>query len=221
MHSWRLPAAISREGDIRMAWRVADHSLWGGMDSGNLIVIIGPAAVGKSTVARALQKALVCDGALWLLIELDVFARSLPREWMAIGAHQGRYAERGFVYERASDGGLGLDIGRDGRRVLGAFHRSVASVVKSGVNVICETIVFDEEDWNDWSLCLEAISVRWVKLSAPAAVLETREKANRSGPFQGLAEGMMARRPVGAFDIEADTSREDLGSIVRRIAAKP
>ena len=98
------------------------------MTIGKLIVLTGPAAVGKSTLAKALQAELVRGGELWLTLELDVFASGLPRAWLAWGDHRGRHAARGYVYARAADGGVGLALGQDGRRVLAAFHRSVAAV---------------------------------------------------------------------------------------------
>src|SRR5580765_4858774 len=122
---------------------LSNHTVEGiAMAVGKLIVVTGPAAVGKSTVTKALQKELTRSGELWLAIELDVFARSLPRPWIAWGDHRGRNAAQGFVYARGSDGSLELELGSDGRRVLSAFHRSVAAVVTSGVSVICETIVY-------------------------------------------------------------------------------
>lgn len=184
---------------------------------GKLILITGPAAVGKSTIAKALQAELVRGGELWLVFELDVFARGLSRDWISYGNHAGRYSERGFVYRRVTDGSIELELGVDARRVLGAFHRSVAAVVKSGVGVICETILYDEEDRRDWSDALGEVEARWVKLSAPLAILENREKGERSRVFQGLARAMSARRAVGTYDIEVSTGAEAPEAIVRRI----
>lgn len=187
------------------------------MKLGELVVVTGPATVGKSTVAKALQSEGVAHGALWLAVEIDVFARALPRDWISVDTHAGRYAEHGFVYARADDGSIQLTLGSDGRRVLSAFHRSVAAIVRSGVSVVCETIVYDDDDWTDWSEALNGIVPCWVRLSAPIAILEGREKADRSRVFQGLAQGMAARRPVGRYDIEADTSTETVSAIVGRI----
>lgn len=184
---------------------------------GELVIITGPAAVGKSTVAKALQAERASRGELWLTVELDVFARALPRDWIAIGDRTGRYAERGFVYSRASDGGIELTLGADARRVLSAFHRSVAAIVGSGVSVVCETIVYDETDWDDWTEALTGLVPCWVKLGAPLPVLEGREKADRSRLFQGLAQGMAARSPVGGYAVEADTSTETVNDIVSRV----
>lgn len=188
------------------------------MDAGKLILITGPAAVGKSTVASGLQVELGGDGALWLVVELDVFARAVSRDWIAAGAHVGRFAERGFTYRRSDDGSLSLALGVEGRRVLTAFHRSVAAIARSGVNVICETIVFDTEDWDDWSDALSGLSATWVRLGAPVAALEAREAAERLPAFQGLARGMAGRPAVGVFHVDADTSAEAAEAIVRRVA---
>jgi chloramphenicol 3-O phosphotransferase len=187
------------------------------MTVNKLIAITGPAAVGKSTVARDLQSELIRSGELWLVIELDTFARGLSRDWISFGRHQGRYAERGFVYARGQDGSIELRVGPDGRSVLAAFHRSVAAIARSGVGVICETIVYDDDDWRDWSESLCDISVCWVKLSAPLPTLEAREDADRTRVFQGLARGMSARQSVGKYDLEADTGAEAASAIAHRI----
>ncbi len=178
------------------------------MKPGKLVAITGPAAVGKSTVAKALLADLTGDGDLWLLMELDVFARALPRDWIAWGERVGRRSELGFTYGREADGSVGLTLGADGRQMLAAFHRSVAAVVRSGMDVICETVVHDEGDWADWQAALDGIEVCWVRLTAPVARLEERERAERPS----------ARPLVGVSDIEADTDVDDAQAIARRIA---
>jgi chloramphenicol 3-O-phosphotransferase len=187
------------------------------MAASRLIAITGPAAVGKSTVAREVQAELARRGELWLVLELDHFARGLSHDWIALARHRGAFAERGFVYARASDGSIALSLGPDGRRVLAAFHRSVAAVARSGIGVVCETIVYDDEDWRDWGEALEDVPSCWVKLAAPLAALDERERADRTRVFQGLARGMSARPPVGTFDVEADTAVEPPATIARRI----
>ncbi len=187
------------------------------MEIGNLVIITGPAAAGKSTIAKALQSELSSSGSLWLLVQMDTFADSLYRDWFTFDTHHAPYAKRGIEYRRDNDGGLQLIIGVDGRRALSAFHRSVAAIVKSGVSVVCETVVCDEEDWHDWSEVLEGIQTNWVQLSAPLAILEAREKADRPQVIQGLARGNLARKPVGQYDLELDTSTETIAVIVERI----
>lgn len=188
------------------------------MTAGKLIAISGPAAAGKSTIARAIQKYFARErGELWLEIELDVFARALSRDWIGIPGRRGRQASRGFIYAPAEDGSIQLQLGLDGRRVLTAFSRSVAAVVNSGMNVVCETVVHDDEDWRGWQESLSSIKACWVKLGAPIAVLEAREQAEPTRIMKGLARGMASRPPVGQFDVEADTSVEDRDALVQRI----
>jgi chloramphenicol 3-O-phosphotransferase len=185
-----------------------------------VILIVGPAAVGKSTLAKALHRDLVRGGELWLLMQIDPFVTaSLSSEWVGWSKHRGAYAERGFAYARAADGSLALELGTDGRRVLQAFHRAVAAVVTSGVNVVCETLVYDEDDWAHWRASLQGVETCWVRLAAPLTELERRERADRHRSAHGLAEGMLARPPVGRYDIEADTSTDTVDTIVRRIVA--
>jgi chloramphenicol 3-O-phosphotransferase len=92
-----------------------------------LVVITGPAAAGKSTLARALQARFADRDDLWLVLELDLFARSIPRDWIAWRRRQGRLADRGFTYSQAGKGEpVSLSLGADARLVLAAFHRTVA-----------------------------------------------------------------------------------------------
>jgi chloramphenicol 3-O phosphotransferase len=189
------------------------------MTASGLIAITGPAAVGKSTISRAVQAELARRGELWLVLELDLFGRGLSREWIAMGRHRGAHADRGFVYARAADGSIALELGPDGRRVLAAFHRSVAAAARSGMGVVCETIVYDEEDWGDWTEALAGVPSCWVRLGAPLATLEERERADGTRILKGLARGMSARPPVGRFDVEADTAAESSEAIAERVLA--
>ncbi len=187
------------------------------MADGKLIAITGPAASGKSTLTRAVQAEFTRRGELCLILELDVFGRGVPRDWVAFSERRGAQAGRGFSYDRGADGSVALTLGPDGRRVLAAFHRAVAASVRSGMTVVCETIVYDEDDWRDWCEALGGIDACWVRLSAPVAALEAREQADRSRVFQGLARGMSARPSVGRYMIEADTSVEGAEAIAAQI----
>ncbi len=187
------------------------------MKSGNLIVITGPAAVGKSLVAKTLQSKLSGNGSLWLLVQIDSFAKSLYRDWFKFDTNHSPYAERGFEFKRDNDGGLRRIIGSDGRLILSAFHRSVAAIVNSGVSVVCETIVCDDDDWRDWSEVLDGIQAFWVKLSAPLTILEARKKAERPPMLHGLAQGNLEEKPVGQYNLELDTSTDTVDTIVELI----
>ena len=190
------------------------------MTVGKLVLVTGPATVGKSTVAKALQSELARSGELCLAVDLTAFTRAVPLEWFSLGTpgtRQGQYAGLGFTYEPAKDGSIELTLGSDGRRVFSAFQRSTAAIVKSGVNTVCETIVYDDDDWRNWSEALSGIPACWVKLTAPLATLEDREMADRTRVLRGLAKGMSAKPPVGIYDIEADTSSESSREIVQRV----
>ncbi len=150
-------------------------------------------------------------------MELDAFGRGVPHAWIAFGDRAGRYADQGFVYGPSPTGGLDLTLGPDGRRVLGAFHRAVAAAAASGMNVICEAIVHDEADRQDWADALGGTAAIWVRLTAALEVLEGREQADRSRIFQGLARGMSARSLMGTWDVEGDSGVESVDELVDRV----
>ena len=172
--------------------------------------------MGKSTLARGLQAYFGRDGQHWLVFELDSFGRGVPRDWIAVGRHVGHSAARGFTYGPVDSGGLDLILGTDGRRVLAAFHRAVAATVSSGMDVICETIVYDADDHRDWLDALGDIEAIWVRLHASIDLLEERERANRTRLFQGLARGMSARPKVGTYDVEGDSGVQTVDELVER-----
>jgi chloramphenicol 3-O phosphotransferase len=186
----------------------------------NVVIFGGPPASGKSTISRRLQTELSRAGELWVVLNFDLFALSMPRAWFSAGKHQGQFAEKGYSF-RQTDNGTTRSSGVDARRLHAAFHRSVAAVAHSGLNVICETTVLDEADHADWVAALSGLSVFWIGLHAPLAVLEARERADATRAVQGLARGM-AREDVWApeYDVEIDTSLEELEAVVRRLAAR-
>jgi len=186
------------------------------MNIGKVVAITGPAACGKSTISKALQSRLSSQGSLWILVEVDGFASSLMKDWFSFDLQTAPYGDRGFTYTRGNDQGLQLAVGLEGRKVLNAFHRSVAAIARSGVDVVCETVICDDDDWADWLEVLQGIPQLWVELNAPLSVLETRE-IDRPKEIRGLARGMKTRGAVGQYDISADTSIETPEEIVDRI----
>ena len=109
-----------------------------------------------------------------------------------------------------------LRLGEDGRRVLAAFHRAMAAVASSGVDVVCEAVVYDQADWEDWTDALNATHSIWINLNAPLSVLEERERT-RPEAVRGLARGTLTRERVGAYDLAIDTSTTTVDEAVNRI----
>jgi len=184
--------------------------------TGRLIIVSGPAAAGKSTLVRSLQARFSREGEHWLILELDSFGRGVPPDWIALGKHTGRSADKGFIYGPVASGGLDFTVGADGRRVLAAFHRAVAAVVASGMDVLCESIVYDDADYRDWLVALGETKATWVRLSASIELLEERERGDRSRVFQGLARGMSARPTIGTYDLEGDSGTQSVDELVER-----
>jgi chloramphenicol 3-O-phosphotransferase len=192
---------------------------WVSNENGRAVLIAGPPAAGKSTIAKGLQAELVKGGELWLVVEFDNFARSMPIDWISFKAHRGKFADRGFAYEPRDERGLELIAGADARRVQKSFHRAVAALAMSGVNVICAAVVLDQADWDDWLSALARVPFVSVGLTASLETLETRERADRSRLFQGLARGILSSGDArGSYDLEIDTAANEPEAIVRQLA---
>ena len=104
-----------------------------------------------------MQHQLVARRSCWVILGIDDFLGKLPAPWV-------RYREAG---DHAAEGVSFVRVGSDivflagpvGRVRLGGYRRSVAAVVRSGVNVIVDEVVLDEEAWDQWESGLPGASI--------------------------------------------------------------
>jgi chloramphenicol 3-O phosphotransferase len=172
--------------------------------AGEVIVLNGTSSAGKSTLAAEMQTQLVARSSCWVILGIDDFLGKLPAPWVRyreVGAH----ADEGVSFVRA-----GSDIvfraGPVGRALLAGYRRAVAAVVRSGVNVIVDEVVLDEEAWAQWESELRGLDPFWVRVDCPIEVCEARERA-RSDRLPGLARSQATfvhRHP--RYRVAVDTS---------------
>jgi len=185
-----------------------------------IVFLTGPAAAGKSTVAKAFQKAQARNGAFWVCMDLDDFAKGISFDWYGLGAVRGPHAERGLVYVKAKDGALTMKLGDDLRRAFGAFRAGVLAVAQAGVNVICAASLVEEQDWAAWGEIGAAHPVIRVGLMGPVDELERREKADATRLLKGLARGNYAIYDRDEYDLRIDTtlvSAKDAAQLVAEL----
>jgi chloramphenicol 3-O-phosphotransferase len=105
------------------------------------VVINGPSAVGKSTLAEAIQ-----DHAREPLLRfgVDELYRMVPGQW-AGGVADAHYAEQGFTYldVTAIPGARRINNGVDAMAMLHAMNAAIAGILGSGVGVIVDGQAFE------------------------------------------------------------------------------
>ena len=185
--------------------------------AGDVIVLNGTSTAGKSTLAAEMQTQLVARDSCWVILGIDDFLGKLPAPWVRY--HEaGAHADEGVSFERIG-GDIVFRAGPVGRAVLTGYRRSVAAVVRSGVNVIVDEVVLDEEAWAHWDSELRALEPFWVRVDCPIEVCERRERG-RADRLPGLARSQAAfvhRQPQ--YDFAVDTSTASPPELAQAVIA--
>ncbi|WP_103529250.1 MULTISPECIES: phosphotransferase-like protein [Streptomyces] len=183
---------------------------------GRAIVLTGTSGAGKSSTATELQKVLPEP---FLALGLDTFFGTLPHRWTS----EGESSAEGFCYIRDSDheGRTRLRIGYGpvGARLLAGMRRAVASLLSEGNNVIVDEMPIDRTVVPAWRTALVGHRVLWVCVSAPVAVLESREAERFPERFRGLSRGHYDVCDPEEFDLVLDSSELGPQQRAERVAA--
>ena len=155
------------------------------MNEGVQIVLMnGPAASGKSTIARMLQEQASVP---YIHMQLDTFEGMLPGDFLG----------RGFADQRAVLTGL-----RHG------FNASVAAVARHGNRVIVDTVVLTSSWLDEWLAVLQPFSVLFVGVFAQLADLQQREADRDGDNGSSVAERQFdVVHSHGSYDVELNTSQ--------------
>lgn len=107
------------------------------------VVLNGPSAVGKSTLAKAIQDHL--DEPL-LRFGIDELYRMVPDQW-AGGVADARWADRGFTYQNVETmpGARRINNGVDAIAMLYAMNAAIVAVLRSGVGVVVDGQAFEPD----------------------------------------------------------------------------
>jgi chloramphenicol 3-O phosphotransferase len=173
-----------------------------------VIVLNGGSSAGKSALALALQQALVMEDWPWVIFSWDDFVPRLPERWTSVPGATGDRAADGCSYRIVRDEPLEalLEVGEAGRRLLGAYHRSIAAVARSGINVIVEEVLITRTEWDDWQEALGGLDVLWVGVRCDVDTAERRE-IERGDRYRGLARGSSSVTHLyPTYDLDVDTS---------------
>jgi len=165
---------------------------------GRIIILNGVGSAGKSSIAKALQQIASTP---WLHVAMDVFCEMLPAP---LQDHA-----QGFLYERREEDGKPVVViheGPTGRRVMRGMRRAIRAMAEEGNDLIVDDVLLGEA-CADYEAALAGLTVHWVGVMAPLAVLEERERA-RGDRLIGTSRWQMTRVHEGQrYDLEVDTAR--------------
>jgi chloramphenicol 3-O phosphotransferase len=178
------------------------------MSRGTIIFLNGTSSAGKTTLAHALQERLP---EAYQHMALDQFRDGLPAKFRGLNAPCDSMGQRGLnVVPVISDNGdmyTEVRFGEDGKRLLGAMRRAIATMAGEGINIIIDDILLEQEFLVDYLDVMSDQTLYLVGVRCPREVIAERESA-RPGRFPGTAEGhFVTCHAHQIYDVEVDTSR--------------
>lgn len=180
-----------------------------------IIYINGPSSSGKTTLAKALQQAFDQP---FLHVGLDRVIGMMPEK---VNNWEGDPAPLGFSWKQSVDETghpiQEIQTGPFAIKMIQTFMEIVLTMAKMGHHVIIDDISLGKEQVDLWKEALSGHKVLWIGIKAPLMVLEAREK-ERSNRINGSARAQyfQVHKDV-SYDLEFDTSKVSLETIVRTI----
>jgi len=134
------------------------------------VVINGPSAAGKSTLAAAIQDHIEVP---LLRFGVDELYRMVPDQW-AGGTPNARYAEKGFTYQNVASrpGVRRIKNGVDAMAMLYAMNAAILGILGSGVGVVVDGQAFEPDVNSDLEKRLQDLQAQglaWVAIIELAA----------------------------------------------------
>lgn len=150
---------------------------------GRVLLLIGPSSVGKTAIAKELQRSL---RGVWLIAGVDMFWGMLDEGTLPTGTF------------RSDSPAM--------RRITRGWHRAVAALAREGNDVIADELWTHGWWLQDWNEALGDLR-RWSVLLKAQLPALTRREAERGDRPSGLAAADLAMAPSeGSFDLVIDTN---------------
>lgn len=163
-----------------------------------VVLLNGPGSAGKTSIARALQAIAATP---FLNVAMDSFLEMLPP---GLWDHPDGWR----LLRHLEDGHPSIELveGPVGRRLMLGTRRAVAALALAGNDLILDEILLDDAA-DDYRALLADCQVHWVKVDAPLAVIEQRERL-RGDRDLGLGRWQQPRVHRGVtYDLEIDSDR--------------
>jgi chloramphenicol 3-O phosphotransferase len=187
------------------------------------VILNGASSSGKTTLATAFRDQQAAVGEFWLLIGIDDFLSKLPPAWLDLGlpTGPGKRAIEGLRFGTTPTG-RELIVGETCRQLLHVYHHAVAAAARSGLDVIVDDVVVDEEILDDWLDVLGELQPTWIGVRCSPEVAVEREQRRGDRPVgMTSTQSMSVHRHVRyAFEIDTGdlTPGECLVELTRKLA---
>ena len=162
-----------------------------------LIVLDGPSCVGKTQLAKELQKQLSHE--IWLNFSIDTIVYTLPQ----IILDGCNYDSKWDTFDRNA--------------LLAGTFSCVQSLVNCGNKVIFDSVVSTERRANELLGYLTEFRVFYVGLTAEWEYLEQRVNAREDRTLAEVKHGYESTPKHLPYDIVLDTSQCDSKSVAREV----
>lgn len=179
-----------------------------------MVVLDGPAAVGKSATVAELQRR-------WPEVRPGPLIQAgLGQVLSALGPSFARWWP--LIQHGAGDAPAGETLatwGPLGRELIAGLHRVAAAWSQAGFDVAVDHILLDRATVADLGEALEGLPVLHVGLTCDPDELARREAARSGGAVGRAAAQLVVTRDVATRDVLVDTtdrSVEDVAEIVLR-----
>ena len=174
------------------------------MPAGKIIIINGASSSGKTSLLRALQD---CLEEPYLEAGIDKFIFMLP----------GRYLERPLWDDVL---GLAVQAGGAGQTLMHGMHHAIASLARSGNNVLADHVLVDPEWPVECASLFAGLEAYLVGVHCPLEVLEAREHSRRNRtPGQARAQYPLIHA-YSVYDVEVDTWRHTPEECAAQVMAR-
>lgn len=180
-----------------------------------IIYLNGPSSSGKTTLAKALQQELDVP---FIHIGIDRVIGMMPEK---LNNWAGGPAPLGFSWKPSIDetGAPVQEIqaGPFGKKMVQTLREIVLTLLRMGHYVIVDDVSLGKCEVDEWKGALQDWKVLWIGIKASLNVLESREK-ERGNRLLGSARAQYFKvHQDVVYDLEFDTSKESLATIVRTI----
>jgi chloramphenicol 3-O phosphotransferase len=180
-----------------------------------IIYLNGPSSSGKTTIAKALQKAFHDP---FLHIGIDKIIGFMPPN---INNWEGQNAPQGFSWKTGLDptGHLIYQIyaGPFAKKIIRTLKDIALLLAAQHYNLIIDDVAFGAIEVEEWKQVLKNYKVLYIGVITPLEVLELRERS-RNNRMIGSARGQYFKVHENvSYDLEIDTHANTLEENVLKI----